>query len=164
MSHTNDSIFQTIQQVRTPGILEEVISSAWRQWSKRITIVKVKSNLTHYRPFRGGRVILKACVIYRNGGQSHKEIDLFLQIYSDIEAAQARVEKEHSRCHERPPLFIPKWRAVLWALPDVPRLRKLKELMEPDNFRRLLLPEAEDKPEAFRDFPLKLWLSGILRG
>jgi aminoglycoside phosphotransferase (APT) family kinase protein len=157
MSHTDDSIFQTIQQVRTPGLLEEVISSAWIQWSKRITIVKVRSNLTHYRPFRGGRVMLKACVIYRNGGQAQKEIDLFLQIYSDIEAARARVEKERSRRHERPPLFIPKWRAVLWTLPDVPRLRKLKELMGPDNFRRFLLPETEDKPGAFRDSPLKLF-------
>ena len=35
MSHTDDSIFQTIQQVRTPGLLEEVISSAWIQWSKK---------------------------------------------------------------------------------------------------------------------------------
>jgi len=158
MSHTDDSIFRTIQQVRTPGILEEVISSAWIQWPKRITTMKVESNLTHYRPFRGGRVMLKACVIHKDGGRSRKEIDFFLQIYPDIEAARAKVEKERSRRHvPPPPLFIPKWLAVLWTLPNVPKLRKLKELMDPDNFRRLLLSETETEPGVLRDSPLKLF-------
>lgn len=158
MSHSDDSIFRTIQQIRTSGILEEVISSTWIQWSKRITTVKVESNLTHYRPFRGGRVMLKACIIHKDGGRSRKEINFFLQIYPDIEAARARVEKERSRRHvPPPPLFIPKWRAVLWTLPNVPRLRKLKELMDPDNFLRFLLPETETEPGVFRDSPLKLF-------
>jgi len=157
MSHADDPIFLTIEQVRIPGILEKLISSAWIEGSKRITTVKVESNLIHYRPFRGGRVTLKACVINRNESQSPQEIDLFLQIYSDIEVARARVEKERSRGHEPYPLFIPEWRAVLWTLPNVPRLRKLKELMEPDNFGRLLLPKIEDKPGAFHDSPLKLF-------
>ena len=159
MSHTDDSIFQTIQQLRTPGMLEEVISSEWTQLTgKRITTMKVETNLIHYRPFRGGRVMLKACIIHKDSGHSRKEIDFFLQIYSDIEAARARVEKERSRRHvPPPPLFIPKWRAVLWTLPNVPKLRKLKELMDPDNFRRLLLSETETEPGVLRDSPLKLF-------
>ena len=158
MSHTDDSIFQTIQQLQTPGMLEEVISNEWTQLTgKRITTMKVETNLIHYRPFRGGRVMLKACIIHKDSGHSRKEIDFFLQIYSDIEAARTRVEKERSRRPEQPPLFIPKWRAVLWTLPNVPRLRKLKELMEPGNFCRFLLPEIADEPEVLHDSSLKLF-------
>lgn len=157
MSYANDSIFQTIQQIRTPGILEELISSAWNQWSKWVSVINIKQTLIHYRPFRGGRIMLKACAIQKDTGEFLREIDFFLQIYPDNAPAKDRVEKERSNHHVPPPLFIPELQAVLWTLPNIPRLRKLKKLMRYDNFRSLLLPEAEKKPGVYCELPPKLF-------
>lgn len=157
MSYTDDAIFQIIQKTRNREILEEAISKAWNQWSAWVSLVNIESHLTHYRPFKGGRVMLKACAIQKDTGEFLREIDVFLQIYPDNNAAERRVAKARSRHYVPPPLFIPELQAVLWTLPNIPGLRKLKMLMKHGNFRQIFLPEAEKGPGELCESPPKLY-------
>jgi hypothetical protein len=156
MSYADDVIYQAIQKTRTPEALENAIKTAWNKWSNWVRIVNIAPILTHYRPFRGGRVTLKACAIQKDTGEFIREITFFLQIYPAREAALSRVEKEVSRQHIPPPLFIPQLHAVLWTVPNIPRLRKLTELMKHDNFHHLLLPEATEESDILCEQPPKL--------
>ncbi len=156
MSYMDDSIYHAIQQTRIAEVVEDVISTAWNQWSNWVRIVNIRPDLTHYRPFKGGRVTLKACAVQKDTGELLREIHLFLQIYPDRRDAVARLEKEDSRHHVPPPLYIPELQAVLWITPNIPRLRKLRELLKHENFRHLLLPDAEDDPDRFCQQPPKL--------
>jgi hypothetical protein len=168
MSYREDPVFQTVQQIRTPGAVEEVLASAWRRWSgKQPHAVQVTPVYTNYKPFKRARVMAEAIVVPGPDDAPAVALNLFLHVFAGVDAARAEVEQGHARgflpC-EGPPLFyVPSWRTVVWTLPNAPNLAELGQLTKAEHFCRLLVPSADvpvgrhyyPRPRLMRYVPLK---------
>lgn len=167
MSYTNDPVFQTVQQIRTPGAVQEVLSRAWSQWTgKEPQEVRIKAGQTNYKPFERARVMAKAFVLPAND-QPEITLNLFLHVFATADAARKELKMGHAQeslpCDGPPVFLVPHWKTVVWTLPNAPNLPELSQLMDVRRFRRLLMPNTmsglrtghESSPRLFRYVPRK---------
>ncbi|OKH40012.1 hypothetical protein NIES2119_03435 [[Phormidium ambiguum] IAM M-71] len=168
MSYTEDSVFQTIQQIRTPSAVEAVIGDAWSKWSgKQPHSVRVTPSLTNYKPFERARVMAEAAIVPDDSDETTVTLNLFFQIFANAQKAIEEAERGYSEnfLHCDTPVFlIPDWHTVVWTLPNAPNMKELAHLLNPKQFCNLLVPPNELKgineenyptPKLFRYVPLK---------
>ena len=161
MSYINDSVFQTVQQIRTPCALQEVFLKAWSRWAcKEPQDVRIEPGQTNYMPFKRARVMAKASVLPTKG-QQEVTLNLFLHVFSRADAARKELKKGYAQdllpCDGPPVFFVPQWRTVVWTLPNAPKLKKLSRLMVTKDFRRLLMADTKSQHLVGHDCPPKLF-------
>ena len=157
MSYIQDPVFQTIQQIRTPHVVEAVIAEVWAGWAdKPPAAVQIKPGLTHYKPFKQARIMAEAIVILDDETASTVKLNFFFHIFSQADEAHQEMERAHSQdclpCPGPPVFPIPQWRTVVWTLPNAPNLAELAELLNPEQSCQRLVPDTEWSPD-WRDFP-----------
>lgn len=168
MSYTTDSVFQTIQKIRTPSVVEQAVANAWSKWSgKQPQFVRVKPGLTNYKPFDRARVMAEATIAPRGCNEATITLNLFFEIFANAETAFQKAQSGYSQnffpCNGPPVFLIPDWQAVVWTLPNAPNMKELAQLLDPEQFCNLLVPPAEvvvngedyPAPKLFRYVPLK---------
>jgi hypothetical protein len=168
MSYSDDPVFETVQQLRTPGAVEEVLAAAWNHWSgKKPQAVQITLGYTNYKPFKRARVMAEAVVVPDADNAPAVALNLFLHVFADVDAARAEVEQGHARgflpCEGPPFAHVVPWHTVIWTLPNAPNLVELAQLMEAEHFCRLLVPSADvppgghyyPRPKLLRYVPLK---------
>ncbi|MBE9224502.1 phosphotransferase [Phormidium sp. LEGE 05292] len=169
MSYTEDSVFQTIQQIRIPSAVEKAVADAWSKWSgKQPQSVRIKLGLTNYKPFERARVMAEATIAPGGSNQATITLNLFFQIFAKAETALKEAGNGYSQnffpCNGPPIFLIPDWHTVVWTLPNAPNMRELAQLLDPEHFCNLLVPPDELKgmneadyptPKLFRYVPLK---------
>jgi hypothetical protein len=147
MSYREDPVFQTVQQLRTPGAVEEVLATAWSHWSgKQPHAVRVTPGYTNYKPFERARVMAEAVVVPAGNQAPALAVHLFLHVFADANAARLEAEQGQTRrclpCAGPPLLHVPQWRTVVWTLPNAPNLAELAPLLEVEHFCRSLVPSV----------------------
>ena len=168
MSYLEDPVFQVIQQIRTPHVVEEAIAEVWARWSnKPPQSVQIKPGLTHYKPFKRARIMAEATITLEDESGSTVNLNCFFHIFAQADAARQEMASVHREdylpCLGPPVFLIPQWRTVVWTLPNAPNLAELAELLNPEQFCRRLVPEAEwsaagvdfPAPKLFRYVPLQ---------
>jgi hypothetical protein len=157
MSYTQDPVFQTIQQIRTPQIVEEVFSQVWSRWSSHhLYSVKVTPSLTNYKPYERARVMAEATIVLADDNNSSVTLNLFFHVFAKAEIARQEFENSYTHnflpCQGPPVFFIPHWQTVVWTLPNAPNLRELEQLLQPKKFCHFLVP-PEQIPSGIEDCP-----------
>jgi hypothetical protein len=168
MSYKEDPVFQTAQQIRTPGAVEEVLTTAWSRWSgTKPHAVRVTPGYTNYKPFKRARVMAEAVVVPAGNQAPALALHLFLHVFADANAARLEAEQGQARpclpCAGPSLVHVPQWRTVVWILPNAPNLAELAQLTEVEHFCRHLVPSAAvangrlyyPAPKLVRYVPLK---------
>jgi hypothetical protein len=148
MSYQQDTVFKTIEQIRTPQVIRRVLSETWANWSGQSPrIVEVEPGYTNYKPFERARVMVKVTLAPASEDKPAITLDLFLHIFAQAEAAQAELAKaqrgDFLPCQGPPIFYIPQWRTIGWTLPNAPNLLGLAQLLDPAQFCHLLVPAAD---------------------
>jgi hypothetical protein len=163
----DDPLIAHTLAARDPVKLREAWRSAWDQSEERpAPHVDVEILQTHYKPFERSRIVAELTVRGRDGRPKPKRRYLFVQCYATARAASARFraarEGKHFLRSLGPPVFeVPEWHALVWALPNGPRLRQLRSFLQMKAFRRFLArtghPAADDpdlnRPRLLRYVP-----------
>jgi len=153
MHYSDDVVFQTVQQIRTPGAVEAILTAAWDEWfDTPVQGVRVTLGSTNYKPFKRARLMAEAVIVPGKKAPA-LTLNLFMHVFADADTARLEAEQGRARgfipCAGPPLLHVPQWRTVLWVLPNAPTLTELAGLMDADQFCRALLPStavAADRP------------------
>jgi hypothetical protein len=167
MSYHHDPVFQTVQQIRTPGAVAEILATAWRQWcGTAAQAVRVTPGALNYKPFQRARLLAEA-IIVPAGNAPAVALPLFLHVFADANTASAEAARGLAQVglsEEIPPLIhVPQWRTVIWLLPHAPNLPELGYLLQAERFCHDLLPSTAvstgrpyyPAPKLVRYVPLK---------
>lgn len=157
MSYRQDVVFKTIEQIRTPAIIERVLSEIWANSSGQpLRVMQVEPGYTNYKPFERARLMVKARLEPTSQNEPAVTLDLFLHVFAQAEAAQAELAMVQGRdflpCPGPPLFYLPQWHTVGWTLPNAPNLLGLAQLLDPTQFCRLLVPAADVGAE-IHDYP-----------
>lgn len=171
MAYHHDSVYRTVQWLRA-GRQSETIANAfhgvWSRWARVCPRdVRVRLGLINYKPFERARVMADVTFVPGRAGSAAITQNLFLHIFADAEAArrefQTGVAKELVCCYGPPVFLLDAKHTVGWTLPNAPNLTQLKDLLDPESFRRLLCQSPDlafegrwgDAPTLVRYVPLK---------
>ena len=141
-----DPIYRAALALRDERTLAEHIAKAWVRldWKPPANL-SVRVLQTHYRPFVRARLLIEANFQHPRKSQRIVTQFLFVQLYGDEAAAQARLNaaygKRFLKCFGPPVFALEEAAAVVWALPNGPRLRPLKSLLRWRLFRNMLKDE-----------------------
>ncbi len=141
-----DPVLRCIDALRDPGGLQTELEAAWSSAGEGLAIEHVEVRLVHYRPHRGGRLIV--LVEGRDAAGASIRQDVFIQVFLTVEAAHRRydrVRKHPLRSAAPPVVLLSSWPALAWSLPNGPRLRPAKVGFRPKKLRRLLRKLARNR-------------------
>lgn len=127
----DDSVYRAVVALRDGGELEGAIRRAWaRVPGPAASLLGAKVLQTHYKPFARARLLVEA--LAKTGGAAGKPKTqyLFVQIYPSAEEAAGRLAgdggKRPLRSIGPPAVLLDEWNAVVWSLPNGPRLRRVR--------------------------------------
>lgn len=151
MTYRQDAVFQTVQWLRSGNQPETFVGAfvdAWSRWARvRPGEVKVRLGLINYKPFERARVMADVTFVPGRRGSMPVTLNLFLHIFADADMMRREFEAaaaEKLVCCYGPPVFrLDSRNLVAWTLPNAPNLAELKELLDPEGFRRLLCRSSE---------------------
>ncbi len=136
-----DAVYRALVALRDGGELESAIRRAWSQApGTAAALLGAKVLQTHYKPFARARLLVEAqagpaCP----SGKPEAQI-LFVQIYPSADEAAGRLagvgRKRPLRCIGPPAVLLDDWNAVVWSLPNGPRLRWVRACLGRKRFRK----------------------------
>jgi tRNA A-37 threonylcarbamoyl transferase component Bud32 len=141
-----DPVYQTVLQLRQPGVLEEGIFHAWQEAGvkvKKIRASKFKILHIHYKPFDHARILVSAKIKRKKKKcRIRAKQYLFLQVYPRPDQAERRFKrgllKRARRCYGPPITLLNKLATVVWALPNGPKLGPVRSFFRPIKFTKFL--------------------------
>jgi len=141
-SVAQDPVHDAVDAIRSPGTLEARLAEAWSSLGYPGLCAETRILRTHYRPFVRARILAEVTGIdpRRDGAPCHQY--LFIQVYPS--AAQARrrfatVDAKHALACAGPPVVpLDDLNALVWVLPNGPRLRPGKIGFRPRKLRKIL--------------------------
>ena len=160
---------EALERVRRPGAFLAELEKAWRGWSSEPSPLRDAAlRRLHYRPCAGARFVAEATYEARGSDGSLGHQFYSIHVYPEASRAHQRLaeylRKPPLPCFGPPVHVVDAWNAVIFALPNGPRLRKLSWFLDPEGFRRLLtrkglpLPDEEipgSRVEVLRYVPRK---------
>jgi aminoglycoside phosphotransferase (APT) family kinase protein len=171
MTYRQDPVYRTVQWLRArnhPDSFASAFADAWSRWARiRPRDVKVRLGLINYKPFERARVMADVTFVPGRPGSAVITQNLFLHVFADAEAARREFEASRGQdlvgCYGPPVFLLGARHAVGWTLPNAPNLSELKELLDPESFKRLqsrspdlaLEGSSGDTPRLVRYVPLK---------
>ncbi len=157
-----DSVRESIFAAREPGLLLASLQEAWLQPSPLLDPDSIGNSKppsdahirrVHYRPGKAGRLVVELSGVEarRQKKLGIGSVYLALLIYPSLKQAEKRfrslAEGPLLRTPGPPLMLLPRFNAVATCLPNSPRLRKMRFLLQPKKFRALL--EKHNLPTDF---------------
>ncbi len=144
-----DVVRELLGEFRGTGAFRRELERAWSAWSSQPSPIRATFlRRVHYRPFQGARLVGEAQ--YHPPG-SHDQVGrqyYSVHIYPEADTAHQRLaeylRKPALPCFGPPVHVVDQWHAVIFALPNGPRLRKLAWFLDPEGLRHLL--QLKDLP------------------
>lgn len=156
-----DPVCRTVLHLRQPGVLEARIRRAWREAGvQSMGVSEARILQTHYKPYDRARVLVSAVVEEDKEFSAPTSQYFFLQVYPTVDQAARRFEKGSQkaarRCYGPPLIILDDWAAVVWALPNGPKLGPVGIFFDPRKFARFLSRFALTPRERSSGIPLPL--------
>jgi len=163
-----DPVYRGIMALRAPGALEAGVRDAWVRSDKMPRVSQVHVLQTHYRPYT--RAHLVAEIDLESWNQTHCPYRQFLYIAIYPTHGQAHEEyfrssmNEALRCYGAPVFVLEDPSAVVWSLPNGPKLESVRLCFERSLFAQFLAHNglaparsdaAPELPELIRYVPRK---------
>ena len=139
----DDRLYRTVLALRQPGALERKFGKLWRHSLAEATgQVDVQVCATHYKPFSRASLVVEVVIPLK--ASSEPQVKQFLLIIAHATSKEAR--RTLAAASSKPPLdayappvfFITKWKSVVWALPNGPKLQSARICLDPKIFSEFL--------------------------
>ena len=144
MQSPDDPVYRAVLAAREPGAIAAELTRAWASWDDEPPPLSLEVEVlqTHYRPFDCARLVADALIglARKKGKQVHQY--LYLQIYPSAALAHERAAAGSKKCFLKcyvPAMFVAdSLNALVWALPNGPRLRPAKVFLRRKQFKKFL--------------------------
>lgn len=156
MSYRTDVVFQFTQKISDSETIAPWLIESWQHWRGQTPqSIRVKPNLTYYRPFDQARIVADVTVIL-DAETAPINLQLFFHVFADPTQVTQQLEQGYSMAVPPsvalPVFAIADWQTVVWTLPHAPCLTELSDLLRPEYFCPLLIA-PEDLPAQITDYP-----------
>jgi len=138
---TVNKLLETVAAARAPGALSTRWAGAWPEPAGEPPAgLEARVIQTHFRPAGPARLVFEGVVPDLRKNKTKRQY-LYLQVYpsgqrSARRAAAALSGKRALKCIGPAAFEIEEWNAVVWALPNGPRLRVVRSFLRNKPFRR----------------------------
>lgn len=139
----DDPVYRAVVGLRQPGALAERVRATWSQGAGPAPrLLEVAVLQTHYKPRSRARILAEAVIDADSPARSPASQFLYIQVYATSDEARRRFVgagiKRPLDCFG-PPLFrIDDLNAVVWSLPNGPRLRRVAKSYSPEGIAAFL--------------------------
>lgn len=156
-----DPVYTAIMHLREPGALEARIRSAWSR-VEALPSMRVRVLQTHYKPFARARIVAE--MVFDQSAGARENQYLFINVYATVERARDKYlsAAEASLLKRDGPrvMLFDDIQAVVWALPNGPKLKAMHFCFDPGGFARFLVeheiaPSSIPLPQLIRYVPRK---------
>lgn len=139
-----DPVYRAVLAACEPGAIAAELARAWKSWNGEPPPLSLDVEVlqTHYKPFARARIVADARIglAGKEGKLVHQY--LYLQIYPSDELARSRAaaagKKRSLKCYG-PPVFVARpWHALVWALPNGPKLRPTSVFLQREKYQCFL--------------------------
>ncbi|NJR71108.1 MAG: aminoglycoside phosphotransferase family protein [Synechococcales cyanobacterium CRU_2_2] len=156
MGYARDIVFQAVQKICCPAMIEPILVQAWAHWrGQSPKSIQVRPNLIYYRPGDRARVVTDVIVTLADE-TAPITLQFFFNVFADGAAVNQQVA-ESDQLAVPPQVALPvfaieAWQTVVWTLPHAPCLPELNNLLQPEYFCPLLI-SLSDLPTQVEDYP-----------
>jgi hypothetical protein len=136
-----DAVFDAVEAIRAPGALTAKLADAWPEPGGIAPGVETRILQTHYKPFVRARILAEMTGLEDAAGRAIRQY-LFIQVYPSAKQARRRFAAGASKhallCAGPPVVLVEELNALVWLLPNGPRLRPAKIGFRPRKLRKML--------------------------
>lgn len=161
-----DPVLSTVEALRRPGVLADAVAQEWCRTNQQARVRSVAILSLHYKPFKRARLVAAATVTLPDGTESPRPQYFFVQVYPTRARARRRVEevsKSHLKCLGPAVFVLPEYAAVVWSLPNGPRLRNAKVGFHERQLRKFLCKLAKKRRLPREVVPNRLRMPVLVR-
>lgn len=137
----SDPVYRKILTLQQPELLPRLLKKAWRlKPGRRVSTINLRQ--IHYKPYHHARLVADVAVVPQCNLEAPMVQPIFINVYATAERARKKyLSAEQQRAHPSlgsPVVLLEDAQAVVWSLPNEPKLGTIQFCFDPTQFAHFL--------------------------